>query len=151
LLILDVDKKRHDEALESRSKYARNERARGIDRREKRNLYGTSVQFCQTFVCLSILSDILSSDEVFLPFNHNWSYLQLHYLSLIVICIDLTSCKQLISLSPVVLVYTHILFILLYSMSLKYTINIWFRSIFMKKQRERKGKYKYKIRLIYNS
>jgi hypothetical protein len=68
------------------------------DEREREKLYYTSVQFCQTFTYLSILSDMLSSDEVFLAFNHCWSYLQVHYLSLIVVCIYYTSCKQLISL-----------------------------------------------------
>jgi hypothetical protein len=53
---------------------------------------------------LSILSNTLSSDEVFLAFNHRWSYLQLLYLSLIVVC---TSCKQLISLFAFVLLYIH--------------------------------------------
>ncbi len=68
LLILDADKKRHDEALESHSKYSRNEKEREDEK--KKNLYYTSVQFFQTLTCLSILSDMLSSDEVFLAFNH---------------------------------------------------------------------------------
>ncbi len=149
LLLLDMDKKRHDEALENHPKYAKNGREREKKEgkkdirkaREKRNMYDTLVQFCQAFTCLPILSNTLSSDEVFLAFNHRWSYLQLLYLSLIVVC---TSCKQLISL-PLCLrspVYTHT-YILRYSMSLKYTIYIWFRSILMKKKQSERKKSKY--------
>lgn len=36
MLILDADKKRHDEALESHPKYAKNERERDIQARRER-------------------------------------------------------------------------------------------------------------------
>jgi hypothetical protein len=73
-----MDKKRHDEALENHPKYAKNGREREKKEgkkdirkaREKRNMYDTLVQFCQAFTCLPILSNTLSSDEVFLAFNH---------------------------------------------------------------------------------
>jgi len=45
-------------------------REREREDEKKKNLYYTSVQFFQTLTCLSKLSDMLSSDEVFLAFNH---------------------------------------------------------------------------------
>jgi hypothetical protein len=51
------------ERKKERKTYARREK-------EKRNMYDTLVQFCQAFTCLSILSNMLSSDEVFLAFIH---------------------------------------------------------------------------------
>lgn len=79
MLLRGVDMKEHDEALEKHPKYAKNGRACVCERGEKkiegrpererergeRNWYDILVEVCQPFRCLSILSNMLSSNKLY--------------------------------------------------------------------------------------